>query len=1845
MSMAVERLTAEIDADPTRAVAALRAFSAELDKVARNRTVKVTVKNDQAGARKAAKEIDEAAKDRTARIKVETDNRTLRQTKDALDDIATSSGGAGDGIRYVGDSANYSNRHMGGFVLSLKGLAYANIAGGALVGLAGGLQAVSAAAVGAVGSLTPLVGLLGTLPVGLGAIAGATSATVLGLSGVAQGVKAMSTVTGQGAASLRNMTGATRGLEDAQKSLARAQKDLADAQNKLSQARAQGIADIAAAKKQAAEDLAEAKEAEAEASEDEQDALKKAKENLAAIRKRASEDMVAARKYEIERQKALSEELVDSQWGVQVALHNEEAAVRNLEKAQRDLEEAQNRVSKSGVTLTKETDFFSGKVHEIAMVTGDATDAAQEQADAQWAVKEAEMALVQAKRSSAEAEKRLSEARDESAKKSTAVAEQAKYNAETIKAAEERLAEVKEAIADRDNYVTEVRKRNAERIAEVTQRAAENEQAAQERVANAHETVKRRTEDLASAKQRLIDVQNGGTAATNNYKKAMENLSPAGQKFVRFLVNEFLPSWKQVRLAAQEGLLPGVQRGLESLIPVMPQLANGMGMFAKSVGDAFGNLLEHLTGDAWGRAKEASLGWFRVLNGSTDETGRKFKGLNDALIPLADIFIGISRAAEPMTKMLTDDIVRGLDSLASKANSASGLAKMTDYFNEAYRWGGLWMSVLRPLGGVIGDVVGAAKPLAEWMLRSMASYFEDLHAKTTKFSKDGSLQKWFDDQRPVIKEVTGLILDVMAAFNPKENRGKDSPLYKFVAELRKNAIPALNDLMGTLGKSNIGETLGKIVTSFIQLFNVVASSHVLEGIATALGFVTDGIAKLHDQTGGKSTDVFGWLLTAVAGFALFNKAAGGFGGAMKDMRGTLGMLKKPFGLFNKGVKDSVGHLDDEIVKDKSKTQHLGKMEKATAKSGKRFSFFNREVKKSTKALDGSTKAAKKTSGRGGLGGMIPFIGGGGGKRDKTGRAAKGGRVGRIGGGLRAAPGKAAGGVGKVASGLGKSLGGIGKMAMTLLGGPWMVAIGAVVGGLTLLYKKNEAFRNFVNESWTKIKGWIKSFADWFVADAWPKITTVLEAIGKAAVWLWKKGIKPAFGWIWERIKDFAGWFSKSAWPVIKKVFNAIGDIAVWLWKKAIRPSFDFIKSLIGSVFKWLRDTAWPVFKTVFGWIGSAVSFLWNKVFKPYFGFIKGIVNAVFKWLRDTAWPIFKTVFGWITEKVKWVWNKIFKPYFGYIKGTIGDVFNWLRNTAWPKFRDVFGWIGSKVKNVYNDYIKKYFGYIKKGAEAVTTAFSNAKTGIGKAWSGIVDKIRGPIRTVLTFIDKKFISKVKSMLHSVDLGSISRRIPYLTPGGKGYADGGRVGGYAGGGMIPGPYKGPRKDNVLGVTDQGVPIARVNPREYILPVKATKRLAATVGNAGLEALRRGEIPGYNIGGKTSGLNQKFLSALAKFNRAAGGRYSVISGLRTRAEQERLYNLYRAGRGNLAARPGTSRHETGNAADLAPSNARDVHGALARKYGIHFPVPGEAWHAELIGGGGGGGIFSTPWNIAKKVIKGNVGRLINGGSKVLNAILNRFGGKSPLQKFGIAAMKKTTPRIYKMIDDGARKQHEAAGDGTAPSGNYKGGNVEQYRSTVLRALKILGLSDKYANSTLRRMNQESSGNPGIVNMWDSNWRRGQPSVGLMQVIRGTYAAYKHPRYDRGPYKYGVSTNPLSNILASMRYALGRYGNLWNAYDRPGGYNMGGLVGRQYGGSVRAGQPVVVGEKRPEIFMPNRSGRIVPSTASLNQGGGMSIADMERLVNLMVDRAKPNVQQNNTINERVDTKRLASEIAWVLR
>jgi hypothetical protein len=83
-------------------------------------------------------------------------------------------------------------------------------------------------------------------------------------------------------------------------------------------------------------------------------------------------------------------------------------------------------------------------------------------------------------------------------------------------------------------------------------------------------------------------------------------------------------------------------------------------------------------------------------------------------------------------------------------------------------------------------------------------------------------------------------------------------------------------------------------------------------------------------------------------------------------------------------------------------------------------------------------------------------------------------------------------------------------------------------------------------------------------------------------------------------------------------------------------------------------------------------------------------------------------------------------------------------------------------------------------------------------------------------------------------------------------------------------------------------------------------------------------------------------------AGIELGLASGFRTAEEQRVLYRAWKKGRGNKAARPGLSNHQSGRAVDISFSRSSGAYEWLeanAMTFGFKRTVRGEPWHWEYV------------------------------------------------------------------------------------------------------------------------------------------------------------------------------------------------------------------------------------------------------------------------------------------------------------
>ncbi|MFI1525519.1 peptidoglycan DD-metalloendopeptidase family protein [Streptomyces griseus] len=573
-------------------------------------------------------------------------------------------------------------------------------------------------------------------------------------------------------------------------------------------------------------------------------------------------------------------------------------------------------------------------------------------------------------------------------------------------------------------------------------------------------------------------------------------------------------------------------------------------------------------------------------------------------------------------------------------------------------------------------------------------------------------------------------------------------------------------------------------------------------------------------------------------------------------------------------------------------------------------------------------------------------------------------------------------------------------------------------------------------------------------------------------------------------------------PAMRMFTKSMTDL-----RKDIQPGVDAVKWLTNAIaraFEWLYDFL----------LGHSV--------------IPDIVNGAIRWftsLRDGAIRIF----NWIRDKVSDAWSGLWTG----IKSTATD--------AW-----------GSVRRGFDNFAEKLSG-----------AFDTLKKGLGKIWAGLKDLVKAPIKFWIDVVYNKGIVAVWNKTAAKIPG-----VPDLKPMGM-------PKGFARGGILPGQSSWRQGD------DQLVPMRRgegVYVSEAMRDPYERARLHA-VNQAAMRGQSLRAFRGFAEGGIFDGITNAVGSVLSKGADVARG---GLADLAESAFSPVKKGITKALGKNKSTWPGMIGQAPIGLINKAIDYIRGkdiVEGTgqwlkpVSAPYGTPFGKAGLMWSSGRHTGLDFPAKAGTP---IRAVDSGIVRQAVDSGPYGKHIEINHGSGLSSLYAHMSAMLAKASDTVKRGQQigrvgatgntTGSHLHLEARINGTTVdpmryleggTGGDAGAGVERFRGVVTQALGQVGQSLSLVNTTLRRMNQESGGNPKAVNRNDINWINGTPSVGLMQVIKPTFGAYAGKYKKTGPFLYGVSVDPMANIYASMRYALSRYGSLSAAYNRIGGYATGGIVG----------------------------------------------------------------------------------------
>ncbi|MDE5175116.1 tape measure protein [Enterococcus faecium] len=769
----------------------------------------------------------------------------------------------------------------------------------------------------------------------------------------------------------------------------------------------------------------------------------------------------------------------------------------------------------------------------------------------------------------------------------------------------------------------------------------------------------------------------------------------------------------------------------------------------------------------------------------------------------------------------------------------------------------------------------------------------------------------------------------------------------------------------------------------------------------------------------------------------------------------------------------------------------------------------------------------------------------------------------------------------------------------------------------------------------------------------------------------------------ENITGFINRVTKGIENSIPKITQFIGwlrDIGTWIVEN--REPLTWIVGIIGgitlavkalNVASMLLAITGGTLAAPFVAIGVALGALAGALVIAYTKSetFRNIVNAAFTAVKNVVMSVinnlveyYKMLWGvlqWLWEKIKewasWIGNKFIEmknSVVNTVKNLWNSVKNFFSNGVGDTWNKVVGWVknifnkATELKNKVSDVIGNLWNGIKdtfrRGIDTVFNWFSELPTKMKNAIIGGKNAIVDAFKSIFNAALKAIGKPVNAIIHGASwvlekLGADKLK-EWKVPQ---YAKGTPNGGHPGGPMMVNDGRGaeavitpngqafiPRGRNVVLNAPKGTHVLTAEETAYMTGNKApryryakgtgffgnlwnnVKGFAGDVGNKLKDVV--GDV--WDFVTDPGALARKVLNGLGVLEGLVKYPLDVGKGILSKATEaltNKITELFSSGSLDTSmGMQGVYKY----LADVAVAVMKKFPGFVAtsgyRPGDPYSHGKRNAIDIALPGVTGGSPRYTEAANYAFEKFANKIGYVITNGK------VRDRSGQSGQPATG----------AWEPWPDGDHYDHVHLNgvkdpQNTQISGDSVGGSgVERWRNVAIRALKMTGqYSTANLNALLNQMRTESNGNPNAVNNWDINAKNGTPSKGLLQVIDPTFRQYAMPGFNSNIF------DPLSNILASIRYALSRYGSLTNAY-RGVGYANGGIVNQHQIAEIAEGN-------KPEIIIPldkaKRSramqllaiaqNKLGVKPKSLNNSSDSS-GTLETLVSLMI-------QQNNLLSK----------------
>jgi phage-related protein len=357
---------------------------------------------------------------------------------------------------------------------------------------------------------------------------------------------------------------------------------------------------------------------------------------------------------------------------------------------------------------------------------------------------------------------------------------------------------------------------------------------------DAHLALARALEDLEKAKKAG---NASGAAGANAYANQLAKLSKEQRKFVRYMVDTFIPSIDTLRNAAAKKFFPKLIPALENL---RTNLFPALKPLLTETGSVLGTIAQQISGTLTSPAFLAGLTAIWSNINSTILPGLGNIGSN--------VILGVTnvlKAAQPLTTRFVTYLDKISESFSKMFDTEGENKKLEIFFNKAG-------SIAAEIGGIIGDFFSGIGTIIGSQMEPdsggfvMLRFLRDGAAAFKDFTKSPEgikrIEDFFKNTANNAKPILGFIGDLVKEFL---KLGENPNIGKFFTTLKES------DFVGTLGDianalADSGPAIAEFAASFAEFARATLESEAINVFYKTFTTIFDALTSIFESPAVKA---------------------------------------------------------------------------------------------------------------------------------------------------------------------------------------------------------------------------------------------------------------------------------------------------------------------------------------------------------------------------------------------------------------------------------------------------------------------------------------------------------------------------------------------------------------------------------------------------------------------------------------------------------------------------------------------------------------------------------------------------------------------------------------------------------------------------------------------------------------------------------------------------------------------------------------------------------------------------------------------------------------------------------